>query len=79
MTIDELWSAACNGDVHKLKCYFEQESHVINRRYKRGGREHSLIMGALRNNQFEIVEYLISVGETVTEIEKREMIPILKK
>ena len=36
-------------------------------------------MGALRNNQFETVEYLISVGETITDEEKEQILTELKR
>lgn len=77
-TIEQLWSAACSGDIDTLKQYYRHESDVINRRYSKFKREHSLIMGAFRNRQFEIVDYLLSVGETVTEQEEEEILKELK-
>lgn len=67
-TIEKLWEAACSGDVNTLKkCYKKAE----NRRYLSFGQEHSLIMGAFRNNQWEVINYLSSIGETITAEEKR--------
>ena len=78
-SIEELWEAACSGNIERLKEYYRYESDIINRRYVKFGREHSLIMGAFRNNQFETIDYLINVGETITEQEKEEMRLELKK
>lgn len=77
--IEKLWEAACSGDIDTLKQYYRRESQVINVRYIKFGKEHSLIMGAFRNNQFETVDYLVSVGETVTVEEKEEMETELKR
>ena len=78
MYYSKLWEYACNGDIEKLKKYYS-EHNEINRRYCRFNKEHSLIMGALRNNQFETVEYLISVGETITDEEKEQILIELKR
>lgn len=78
-TIEKLWEAACSGDVDTLKQYYRRESQVINARYLKFGKEHSLVMGAFRNNQFETVDYLVNVGETMTEEEKEEMETELKR
>lgn len=69
--IEMLWEYACCGDIDSLRIYYENGGET-NRRYFAFGGEHSLIMGAYRNNQFETVEYMLSVGETVTQIEKNE-------
>ena len=74
----KLWKYACNGDIEKLKKYYSEHNET-NRRYCRFNKEHSLIMGALRNNQFETVEYLISVGETITDEEKEQILTELKR
>ena len=78
MLIYKLWEYACNGDIEKLKKYYSEHNET-NRRYCRFNKEHSLIMGALRNNQFETVEYLISVGETITDEEKEQILTELKR
>ena len=74
----KLWEYACNGDIEKLKKYYSEHNET-NRRYCRFNKEHSLIMGALRNNQFETVEYLINVGETITDEEKEQILTELKR
>lgn len=78
-TIDDLWGAACGGDVTILKQYYGNEKCTKNRRYEKFGTEYSLIMGAFRNNQFETVEYLLSVGETITEEERIEVQTEMKR
>ena len=76
--IEMLWEYTCCGDIESLKSYYENGGE-INRRYFAFGGEHSLIMGAYRNNQFEAVEYMLSVGETATHSEKEEFNRELKK
>lgn len=71
--IEELWGAACSGDIEILKNYCESNVKMINIRYPKFGSEHSLIMGAFRNNQWKTVDYLISVGATITDEEKKEI------
>ena len=76
--IEMLWEFACCGDIDSLKSYYENGGEP-NRRYFAFGGEHSLIMGAFRNNQFEAVEYMLSMGETATQAEKNEFNRELQK
>ena len=69
-TIEKLWEAACSGDINILKQYYKTTGNI---RYQKFGREHSLIMGAFRNNQWKIIDYLLSIGETITQEEKEEI------
>lgn len=78
-SIEKLWEYACSGDIQALKKYFSSNEIELNRRFFKFGKEHSLIMGAFRNNQLETVEYLMSVGETVTQEEKVEITKELKR
>ena len=71
--IEKLWEYACSGDIEGLKGYFQEDFGVINRRYNKFGESHSLIMGAFRNNQFETVRFLVSIGETITTAEHLEL------
>lgn len=71
--IEILWGAACSGDVNTLKQYYESKLSLKNVRYLKLGKEISLIMGAYRNNQWKTIDYLISVGETITEEEKEDI------
>lgn len=72
MNIENLWSYACSGNLEKLKKYFENGGEV-NRRYSKFNQEHSLIAGAYRNGFFEVVKYLVSVGETIITEEETEI------
>lgn len=78
-TIEQLWEASCCGNINTLKSYYRKESSVLNRRYKAFGGETSLIMGAFNNNEFDTVDYLISVGETITDDEKEMIQKELKR
>lgn len=69
--IEKLWENACSGNIDALKEYYNGGGS-INNRYLKFGEEHSLIMGAFRNNQFDTVEYLMSVGEELSQKEYEE-------
>lgn len=69
--INEIWGYACSGEIENLKAYYENGGQK-DARYYGCGKYHSLIMGALRNEQYETVEYLLSVGETVRADEVME-------
>ena len=75
--IQNLWEYACCGDIENLKYY--DDGGCVNRRYFEFGIEHSIVMGAFRNNQFETVDYLISVGEGITQAEQNELQSELKR
>lgn len=70
--INKLWEYACCGNIDELKKYYDNGGS-INNRYIKFGEGHSLIMGAFRNNQFETVEYLMSVGEEPSKKEYMEI------
>lgn len=78
-TIEKLWEHACNGEIEELKKYYKEGEGLINQRYCRRKRNNSLIMGAFRNNQLETVEYLMSVGEDITDEERAEINKELKR
>ena len=66
--INKLWEFACSGNNEELKKYYDNGGS-INNRYIKFGEGHSLIMGAFRNNRFDTVEYLMSVGEELSSKE----------
>lgn len=70
--VKNLWSLACSGDIDSLREYYESGGDV-NLRYNRFNTEYSLIMGALSNRQYDTIDYLLSVGETVTDEEFKEI------
>ena len=72
LTIEELWIAACSGDLDTLRSYYSGVCE-INRRYHKFGSDHSLIAGAYRNNQMEAVDFLLDMGETVLDHERTEL------
>ena len=67
-----LWSDVCSNRLDKVKQYFEKHPNSIDRRYYRFSMEHSLIMGALRNGNLEMVKLLKDLGETILEHEQKE-------
>ncbi|MBQ2397130.1 MAG: hypothetical protein II304_08885 [Bacteroidales bacterium] len=71
-SIYELWLASCSGDMETLKEYFSNGG-MLNRRYNKFGKNHSLIAGAYRNGNIETVEYLLNIGESIEEDEQQEM------
>ncbi len=72
-TIDELWMAACSGDIETLREYYGNGGKE-NRRYNKFLVNHSLIAGAYRNGQIETVKYLYSIGE-IPEAHEMDEIP----
>ena len=79
ITTEELWYAACSGNITFLKNYYEKENGELNRRYTHNGKKYSLIFGAFKNNHFYIVDYLKSIGEKVTKEEREDMDLEIKK
>ena len=76
--INRLWEYACSGNIEELKKYYDNGGS-INNRYFKFGEGHSLIMGAFRNNQFDTVEYLMSVGEELSKKEYMEIQTEMRK
>lgn len=72
ISIEDLWTYACSGDVENLKAYYESGS-TANRRYYKFGVYHSLIAGAYRNGYYDVVSFLLDNGETITKEEHREI------
>ncbi len=66
---ENLWTAACGGDIETLKAYY-MNGGKIGRTYERFGIHHSLIAGAYRTGHFKIVRYLLEVGEKPKDYEK---------
>ena len=70
--ISKLWSLACSGDIDSLKKYYEGGGET-NVRHNRFNTQYSLIIGALGNRKYDTIDYLLSVGETVTDEEFKEI------
>ncbi len=78
--IKDLYIAVCSGDYDTVKAYFDnRKTAQLNRRYKTHKGEISLVMAALNNKMYDICSYLLSVGETVTEDEFKELQPEISR
>lgn len=62
--LDNLWTAVCCNDIEYIKNYYENGG-TPNKRYNSFGDNHSLIMGALRNKNYNMADLLIRNGETL--------------
>lgn len=56
--IKNLWTAVCNNDIEFMKDYYEKGG-MPNKRYNKN----SLIIGALKNKNYDMVELLKQKGE----------------
>lgn len=76
---ENLWSAVCNNIQWYVKNYFNKHLGEPNQRYDRFGYKNSLIMGALRNNNYDMVNLLKSFGETILVDELDEYKSLMAK
>ena len=67
--IEQLFGLACSGNIKALKEYWDGEGD-LNITYERFGKEHSLIMGAFRNQQYDTVRWLKNHGCRLTQDEQ---------
>jgi len=67
-----IWTAACNGNIKFIDEYFHNGGEV-NKRVNLFNVNHSLIMGALRNKDYETAALLYDYGERVTKEEEKEV------
>ena len=75
---DDIWTVVCMGDLENVK-RLVKDYETANKRYNAFGMDHSLIMGAARNNEPEVVSYLIRVGGTIEPSETAEFATFVKK
>lgn len=68
----KLWEAACSGEIETLKAYYENGGK-IGRTWLKFGSYHSLVAGAWRNGNYEVVRYLLSMGEKPLDKEREEI------
>ena len=68
---EKIWSAVCSGDTQFLSDNKEHWYHKFVT-HSAFGKEHSLIMGALRNQQYITVFYLLANDEIVLSHERVE-------
>lgn len=73
--IDNLWTAVCCNDIEYMKIYYANGGEP-GKKYNRFGHDNSLIMGALRNKNYDMV---IRNGETlvVGEIDEYKKLMIV--
>lgn len=72
LDFDLMWKYVCNGEINNVKRYYSQ-GWEVNKRYTAFGKNHSLIAGAYRNKQHGMVDYLMNIGETITDEERTEI------
>ncbi len=71
VSMDYLWTAVCSGDLATVEEYYTAGGNA-DVRYAKFGDNHSLIMGALRNGQVEMIRLLCSHGEDIEDFEEDE-------
>lgn len=77
-TPEYLWDWVCSNDIAKVKNYYDNGG-AVGCKYPKFGTYHSLIMGALRNRNFELANMLVDYGEDVSHKEAREIFELEKK
>lgn len=72
---EKIWSAVCSGEKKDIEYAREYilKYGANSFRKEAFGKKHSLIMGALRNNNYEMVNVLVSLGETLLPEETNEI------
>lgn len=77
---EDIWKAVCAGDGPRVNQIFADGYIQPNEfRYDKFGKKHSLIMGALRNGEFETAELLKSYGEKILKSEVDEYKSIMAR
>ena len=71
-TAETLFGLACAGDTGALAELYKN-GVSMDARYSRFGEEHSLIMGAFRNRQWDTVRWLLAHGARLTKAEQEEV------
>lgn len=69
---EQVFSYACSGNLSAIIEYYLQGGD-LNVTYNKFGEEHSLIMGAFRNRQYDVVIWLKRHGCVLTSNEQREI------
>lgn len=72
VNIERLFGLACSGDIETLEMYYNNGEN-LNVTYNKFGKEHSLIMGAYRNRQYDTVKWLKNHGCSLSEDEQDEI------
>lgn len=69
--LENLWTAVCCNDLKYMKEYYANGGEP-NKRYSKFEHDNSLIMGALRNKNYDMVELLKENRETILKDELEE-------
>ena len=77
--VENMWTAVCSDDKNFVKNAYNKQLIKPGTRYSGLGQTQSLIMGALRNNNFEMADLLKSFGETILKSEVDEYRDIMTK
>lgn len=72
MTAEKLFELACAGDTEALEELY-RNGQCLDVAYEKFGEEHSLIMGAFRNQQWNTVRWLLDSGARLTPAEQAEI------
>lgn len=72
LSTNQLFGLACSGNIKALKEYWE-DGGDLNITYERLGKEHSLIMSAFRNQQYDTARWLKNHGCRLTDEEQDEI------
>jgi hypothetical protein len=70
--VDKVWGAVCSNRQDYMRKGLESGRIDPNVRYHKFGRDHSYIMGALRNNNKDMVKLLQDNGGTILDDERDE-------
>ena len=72
---DELWERVCKGEDEDIEFIREyvQNGGDLDVRYHKFGREHSLLLGAIRNRNVDMADLLLRLGATPTVEEGRDL------
>lgn len=72
MTAEKLFELACAGKIETLRELY-QNGQRIDVTHEKFGKEHSLIMGAFRNRQWDTARWLLGSGAKLTLAERVEI------
>lgn len=72
MTAEKLFELACAGNTEALEELY-RNGQSLDVSYEKFGEEHSLIMGAFRNRQWNTVRWLLDSGARLTPAEQAEI------
>ncbi len=72
MTAEKLFELACAGETETLRKLYHSGQR-LDVTYEKFGKEHSLIMGAFRNRQWDTVRWLLGSGAGLTPAEQAEI------